>query len=340
VSSWTSTCARMYKQCDRLSIILYVYIRISPRLNVDMSTMNPPLPLQLVFPRPRICTTAGLTCGPGEAKPMLAEERRFRIREILSTQRTITASDLCMALGVTAATVRRDLAALEQDGVLVRSHGGAVSRMSSTSFQPSYETLSHSHAAEKEAIARAAEDLVLDGETVFLEGSTTVYELARRLHQRHRLTVVTNSPTIVCQLQKSSGVTVLCTGGDLQKDTFYFSGEWAQRALSEIRLDKAILGVSAIDVSYGVSTANHAEAQIKKMITRAAKTRIALADHSKFGAQSFAYVGPVEDIDVLVTDSSTDPKHIRALREAGIEVVVAKSQEVTTKARKRAYSNK
>jgi DeoR family fructose operon transcriptional repressor len=266
---------------------------------------------------------------------MLAEERRFRIRELLSMQRTITASELCAALGVTAATIRRDLAELEQDGVLVRSHGGAVSRMSSTKFQPSYETLSHSHSTEKQAIAYAAERLVLDGETVFLEGSTTVFELARCLNQRKRLTVVTNSPTIVCQLQRSMGVTVLCTGGDLQKDTFYFSGEWAQRALSEIRLDKAILGVSAIDPMYGVSTANHAEAQIKKMITKAAKTRIALADHSKFGGQSFAYVGPVTDIDILVTDSGTEAKYVKGLRESGVEVVIA-GNEVGRKNRQKA----
>src|SRR5271168_266193 len=263
---------------------------------------------------------------------LLAEERRFRIREVLSRERTVTASELIRTLGVTAATVRRDLAALEQEGVLVRSHGGAVSRMSSTNFQPSYETLSHSHSSEKQAIAREAEELVLDGETVFLEGSTTVYELARGLNRRNRLTVVTNSPAIVCQLQRSPGVNVLCTGGDLQKDTFYFSGEWAQRALSEIRLDKAILGVSAIDLSYGISTANHAEAQIKKMITRAAKTRIALADHTKFGTQSFAFVGPIADLDVLVTDAGTDPKYIKGLREAGVEVIVAELQE-TRKAR-------
>jgi DeoR/GlpR family transcriptional regulator of sugar metabolism len=145
---------------------------------------------------------------------------------------------------------------------------------------------------------------------------------------------VTNSPTIVCQLQRSAGVNVLCTGGDLQKDTFYFSGEWAQRALSEIRLDKAILGVSAIDLSYGVSTANHAEAQIKKMITKAAKTRIALADHSKFGTQSFAYVGPVTDVDILVTDSGTDSKYIKGLREAGVEVVIADVREIKKARRK------
>src|SRR5260370_42015802 len=151
--------------------------------------------------------------------------------------------------------------------------------MSSTKFQPSYDALLGSHSEEKRKVGRGAEQLVMDGDTGFLEGSTAVFELARHLIHRHRLTVVTNSPTIVCELQRSSGVPVLCTGGDLQKDTFYLSGEWAQRALSEIRLDKAILGVSAIDPQYGVSTPNHAEPQTKRMLTKAAKTQIALADH-------------------------------------------------------------
>jgi DeoR family fructose operon transcriptional repressor len=269
---------------------------------------------------------------------MLAEERRFQIREILGAQRTVTAAELCDRLKVAAATIRRDLAALEQEGLLVRSHGGAVSRMSSTNFQPSYDALLRSHSEEKRQIACAAEQLVLDGDTVFLEGSTTVFELARRLIHRHRLTVVTNSPTIVCELQRSPGVTVLCTGGDLQKDTFYLSGEWAQRALSEIRLDKAILGVSAIDPQYGVSTANHAEAQIKRMVTKAAKTRIALADHGKFGMQCFAYVGPVTDINILVTDSSTDPRFIRELQDSGLQVIIAEAG--SAKATTHAHSTK
>lgn len=253
---------------------------------------------------------------------MLAEERRFRIREILTVRRTITASELCEKLDVTPVTIRRDLATLEAQGVLLRSHGGAISRMSSTNFQP-YQMLLQSHSEEKEAIARCAERLIVDGDTVFLEGSTTVYELARQLTHRNRLTVVTNSPTIVCELQRNSGITVMCTGGDLQRDTFYLSGEWAHRALSEIRLDKAVLGVSAIDTAYGISTARQAEAQIKKLIAKAAHTRIALADHSKFGTQSFAYVGPVTDIDILVTDSKTDPKYVEELRELKVEVHVA-----------------
>ncbi len=272
--------------------------------------------------------------------PMLAEERRFQIREILAAQRTITASDLCERLKVTAATIRRDLAALEQEGVLVRSHGGAVSRMSSTNFQPSYDALLRSKSEEKQQIARAAEQLVLDGDTIFLEGSTTVFELARHLIHRNRLTVVTNSPTIVCALQRSPGVTVLCTGGDLKKDTFYLSGEWTQRALSEIRLDKAILGVSAIDPQYGVSTPTHAAAQIKKMVTKAAKTRIALADNGKFGKQCFAYVGPVTEIDILVTDSGTDPRFIKELRDSGLQVIVSEFGSASAKASNHKHSNK
>jgi DeoR/GlpR family transcriptional regulator of sugar metabolism len=271
---------------------------------------------------------------------MLAEERRFQIREILAAQRTVTASDLCQRLSVTAATIRRDLAFLEKDGVLVRSHGGAVSRMSSTNFQPSYDALLRSNSEEKRRIARAAEQFILDGDTIFLEGSTTVLELARCLVHRHRLTVVTNSPTIVCELQRSPGVTVLCTGGDLQKDTFYLSGEWARRSLSEIRLDKAILGVSAIDPQYGVSTAHQVEAQIKKMVMTAAKTRIALADHGKFGRQCFAYVGPVTDIHILVTDPATDPQHIRDLRDAGLEVVVAEGASAAPKSTNHKDTNK
>src|SRR5579871_3843050 len=267
---------------------------------------------------------------------MLAEERRLQIREILAAQRTVTASDLCLRLSVTAATIRRDLATLEKDGVLVRSHGGAVSRMSSTNFQPSYDALLRSNSEEKRQIAGAAEALIMDGDTVFLEGSTTVFELARRLVHRHRLTVVTNSPLIVCELERSPGVSVLCTGGELQKDTFYLSGEWAQRALSEIRLDKAILGISAIDTEYRISTAHHAEAHIKRMACRAAKTRIALADNGKFGRQCFAYVGPVSDLDILVTDSGTEDRHIQELRDCGLQVVVADS---TLKGKIRKQSN-
>jgi DeoR/GlpR family transcriptional regulator of sugar metabolism len=254
---------------------------------------------------------------------VLAQERRFRICEILAEQRTVAAAELIERLGVTAATIRRDLSALEKEGLLMRSHGGAVSRTPSTSFQAPLDSLMRSNRAEKGVIAARAASLIVEGDTLFLEGSTTVLELARLLVSRVRLTVVTNSPAIVIAMQRSTSANVLCTGGDLQKDLLYLSGVWTQRVLSEIRLDRAILGVSAIDSSYGVSTASHNEAQVKQAAVRAAKVCIGLADHSKFGKQGFAFVGPVTDLDYLVTDSKADPEQVADLRKRGVEVLIA-----------------
>jgi DeoR/GlpR family transcriptional regulator of sugar metabolism len=254
---------------------------------------------------------------------MLAEERRLRIREVLSQQRTVTAADLTQSLGVTPATIRRDLAALEKEGLLVRSRGGAVSRTSSTSFQASYDALAHTNLAQKQAIAREAERLILDGDTVFLEGSTTVHELAKLLGGRTRLTIITNSPVTLSQLQYSSGVTLLCVGGNLIKENCYLSGMWAYHILQEIRVDKVILGMSALDPGYGISTANHPEAEFKRLLTKVSKTRIALADSSKLGKQGFAYVGPVSDLSMLITDSGADPKIIEEIRQVGVEVRIA-----------------
>lgn len=259
---------------------------------------------------------------------MLADERRFRITELLSRQRTVTASELKDILGVTAVTIRRDLADLERRGLLVRSHGGAVSKSPTTNFQPSYETLGRTNREEKQAIAAEAVKMILDGDTIFLEGSTTVSEIASRLQHLNRLTVVTNSPLILCELQRYPEVSVMCTGGELQRDVFYLSGVWAQRSLSEIRVDKAFLGVSAIDPRYGISTASHAEATIKKLVVKSAKARIALADHSKFGKQGFALVGPASDMTSLITDAQTSAADVQALKDLGVQVVIAGTKPV------------
>ena len=253
---------------------------------------------------------------------MLADERQFRISEILSQQRTVSASELKDLFGVTAATVRRDLTDLERKGLLVRSHGGAVSKSPTTNFQPSYDTLGRTNLEGKQAIAAEAAKLILDGDTIFLEGSTTVSEIAPKLQHRNRLTVVTNSPVILCQLQRYPEISVMCTGGDLQRDVFYLSGVWAQRSLSEMRVDKAFLGVSAIDPSYGISTSSHAEAIIKKLIIKSAKMRIAVADHSKFGRQYFAYVGPITELTTLITDPATSPTDLQTLKDSGVQVIV------------------
>lgn len=254
---------------------------------------------------------------------MLPEERRIFIRERLAAQRTVTATELVKSLGVALATVRRDLAILESEGALVRSHGGAVSKASTADFQPSYQVLQNTNRAEKKAIAAAARSLVMDGEIVFLEGSTTVYELAVLLNRYSHLTVVTNSPHILNRLSQESSITLMSTGGELQRDLHYFCGTWTREVLLQTRLDKAFLGISAIDPGYGVSTTRPAHGEIKKLLSTVARTRIGLADHTKFGRQNFAFVGPVTGFDTIVTSSLTPEEHVDALRAAGVNVIVA-----------------
>ena len=245
------------------------------------------------------------------------------MEEILLANRAVSALELAKTLRVAPATIRRDLAALEQQGILVRSQGGAVSRKSSTAFQRSYDSLLRANEPEKRAIAAEAEKLILDGDTIFLEGSSTVFMLARLLRRHSRVTVVTNSPAIVCELQANPRISILCTGGRLQSEIFYLQGLWTRRELSEIRVDKAVLGVSAIDPRYGMSAAGDAEAEIKQLVMKAAKQRIALADHTKFGKQSFTFVGPMKDVDIVVTDAVTDEAYIQQLRDEGVKVLVA-----------------
>lgn len=271
---------------------------------------------------------------------MLAEERKLRIREILAAQRTVTVTSLMQALDVTTATIRRDLAILESEGVLIRSHGGAISRAASTDLQLSYEALQRSNRTEKQAIALEAEKLIQEGDTVFLEGSTTVFELACLLVNRMRLTVVTNSPPILDKLQQSPNIIVMSTGGELQKDTAYLSGAWTQQALSQIRVDKAILGISALDSEYGVSTTRPALAEIKKFLVRCARTRIALADHTKFGRQDFVHVGPLTDYDIIITDAAVPEEQVQACRKKGVQIMIAGTKAARVSENKNTKTNK
>ena len=107
------------------------------------------------------------------------------------------------------------------------------------------------------------------------------------------------------------------------KEILYFAGTWTRHALSEVCLDKAVLGITAIDPSYGMSAADYPEAEIKRLLIKAAQHRIGLGDHTKFGRKSFAFVGPVTDLEILVTDSGVDQKYFEELREKGVQVRIA-----------------
>ncbi|HOP95343.1 MAG TPA: DeoR/GlpR family DNA-binding transcription regulator [Dictyoglomaceae bacterium] len=258
---------------------------------------------------------------------MLSEERKIRILEILEKERGIKVSDLVRVFNVTGATIRRDLASLEKEGLVKRTHGGAVLPQS-FSFEPLYATKKRQNLKEKMAIGEKAAELIEDGETVFIETGSTTLQIARNIKNRHDLTVVTNSIDVARELLNARGVEVILTGGNLRKETLALIGPLAERVLREFRVDKVFLGISGIIPGKGMSTASIVEAQIKKLLIEMGKEVIGVADHSKFGKECFAFVAPTEVLNKIVIDDKVPSKYIEDLRSEGVEVIICSPEDV------------
>ncbi len=258
---------------------------------------------------------------------MLAEERRTRILELIEKERGVKVSDLVRIFNVTGATIRRDLEALEKEGLLKRTHGGAVLPQS-FSFEPLYATKKRQNLKEKMAIGMKAAELVNDGETIFIETGSTTFQIAKNIKNRHDLTVVTNSIEVARELLNARGVEVILTGGILRKETVALVGPLAERVLREFRVDKAFLGISGIIPGKGMSTASIVEAQIKKLIIEMGREIIGVADYSKFGKECFAFVAPTKVLNKIVVDDKVPLKHIEELRNEGVEVIVSSTFDI------------
>jgi DeoR family fructose operon transcriptional repressor len=246
-------------------------------------------------------------------------ERKDQILDLLTRKGRITVDELIEKFKVSGATIRRDLEFLEHQGLITRAHGGATSK-SRVSLEADFFEEKEKFLEEKRRIGEEAAKLIEEGEVIFLEASTTVLQLARNLKNRRNLTVVTNSLDIACELEKSKGINLILTGGNLKRKTHALIGPLAETTLSQMRLDKAFIGISALDISYGITTATMEEAKTRKDIIRASNKLIVLCDHSKFGKQNFAYVGPLELIDVLITDKGIPDEMRKEIERKGVEV--------------------
>jgi DeoR family fructose operon transcriptional repressor len=246
-------------------------------------------------------------------------ERKDQILDLITRKGRITVDELIEKFKVSGATIRRDLEFLEHQGLITRAHGGATSK-SRVSLEADFFEEKEKFLEEKRRIGEEAAKLIEEGEVIFLEASTTVLQLARNLKNRRNLTVVTNSLDIACELEKSKGINLILTGGNLKRKTHALIGPLAETTLSQMRLDKAFIGISALDISYGITTATMEEAKTRKDIIRASNKLIVLCDHSKFGKQNFAYVGPLELIDVLITDKGIPDEMRKEMERKGVEV--------------------
>lgn len=250
-----------------------------------------------------------------------AVERKDQILELIQQKGRITVDELVKEFGVSGATIRRDLEFLERQGLITRAHGGAVSR-SRVSLEPNYFEEKQKFLEEKRRIGKEASKLVEEGEVIFLESSSTILELTKNIKNKNNLTVVTNSLDIAQELDRSEGIDLIMTGGILKRRIHALMGPLAEVTLSQMRIDKAFMGVSALDIDYGMTTATVEEAQTRKKVIESSNKIIVVTDHSKFGKQNFILITPIENIDVIVTNKGISPQIKKEMERRGVEVRV------------------
>ena len=251
----------------------------------------------------------------------LKEERLDKILKVIHQSGQVTVAELSRHFRISDVTIRRDLRELAARGLLRRAHGGALLAVPHPLEPPVLQRMSDECDA-KERIGRAAADLIVDGESVFIGSGTTTAHIARHLVNRKNLTVVTNALNIATELATAEGVTVVVTGGMMRASELSLVGHIAEQSLREIRVDKVIIGIPAISLESGLTNDYLPEVMTDRAIIEMAPQLILVADHTKYNQVASAYVAPVERIATLVTDAETDPEILVRLREMNIRVIV------------------
>lgn len=254
---------------------------------------------------------------------LFSEERRRRILDIVETSSKVTVPDLVAKFGLSGATIRADLRALHREGRLTRTHGGAIPR-GIAGFEPSSREKEVERLDEKRAAARAAAELVADGDTIILDTGTTTLELARLIRDRVRGTVVTNDWTIARTLEDAGKIKVVLLGGTLRRGFHCTVGPDGREQLARLKVDKAFMGANGFSPEAGATTPDQDQAETKRAMIAAARQVILVCDSSKLGRASFVRFASLEDLDAVAMDSAPATL-LRRLGKAGVRVLLDNS---------------
>ncbi|GAB2599190.1 DeoR/GlpR family DNA-binding transcription regulator [Streptomyces capparidis] len=251
----------------------------------------------------------------------------------------VSLRELARVVQTSEVTVRRDVRALEAEGLLDRRHGGAVLPGGFTR-EAGYPQKSHLAAAEKTAIADRAAALVGEGEAVVVGAGTTTQELARRLARVPGLTVVTNSLLVAQALAHANRVEVVMTGGTLRGTNYALVGSGAEQSLQGLRVRRAFISGAGLTAERGLSTSNMLAASVDRALVQAAAEVVVLADHTKLGSDTMFQTVPTERITHLVTNEPPQSAEqaateIEALADRGVRVERATVKPAPEPARRR-----
>jgi DeoR/GlpR family transcriptional regulator of sugar metabolism len=245
--------------------------------------------------------------------------RHDEILKILSRLRQISVQELTERLGVSEATIRKDLNILEEMGFLVRTHGGAL-LAEDRKLEIPLSIRKDTHLAEKQAIARKAKEYIREDDTIFLDSGSTNALLAREIKDMN-LRVICHSLEVMIELVDAPNISLTSLGGSYRKDAGSFIGPLAVENLRHFQIQTCFIGAAGFSSKGIFSSQNMIEAQLKREVLQVSNRRVILTDHSKYNLPAFAVFANADEIDILITDMHFPDEQI--LRSLNIEVLKA-----------------
>lgn len=245
-------------------------------------------------------------------------DRKIIILDMLMEEGSVAVSDLSKRLNVTPVTARADLAALEEEGLLVRNHGGAVPAQ-----HPKIMERMHANKERKAAIAKAAADMVEDGDTIIVSAGTTTALIAKYLLGKRDIHIVTNNTLLLAFARTNSQVRVTLVGGEFRPSEEGMVGPMALAALDQFHVSKAFIGIDGASVKQGFTAHFLESADLVRKMAEQADQVVAISDSSKFGKPGFARILPFGEVDALVTDNEITREFEDELTSAGVRIVKA-----------------
>ena len=262
---------------------------------------------------------------------MTTYERRQSLLDVLRKQPGLRVPELALALDVSEGTVRNDLNALENEGRLKRVHGGAILNHQDQFQNNSFVRRYKQNISAKLTIARDAALLVKDGDSIFLDASSTCYYFARELFKRRELRVVTNGFEVARELAENPSNNVVLIGGVVNNNSSSVTGLLSEHIIEELSIEKTFLSCSGFSLERGMTEILLAEAQIKRKVIESSQQLYALVDSSKFGKEDLTSFANPKKVTRLFTDKSLSPEWAARLRETGIEFTICEEDAVPAK---------
>lgn len=255
---------------------------------------------------------------------MLAVTRKNKIRDILTERKSVTVTELSKTFEVTEETIRRDLKSLEDSGFLTRTYGGAFIQ-DGVENNVNISIREVAYTQSKTAIAKACRNIIHNGDSIFLDSSTTALFIAKAIHDM-RLTVVTNSLLIVDELAEKETIRLICIGGSFSREAKAFHGTVALQALDCFYLDKTFMSCRSLSMEHGITDSSESIGIIRQKLLDRSNEIYLIADYSKFDKTSFLHICNFSALSGIVTDKNFSSEWITFLHKKNVKIIDCSSE--------------